>query len=158
MDRRGSSRKGERIGGFAAGTPEEAKRNLPEAVRIRTEEMAALGTLDDYPAECGYLREGIPTTATTEKIRRLQQYLSSYHFEFDPVPDMALDKLFSRELERLEKITRRLSFRIKEFENRYELESSRFQELYEKGEMGDSVDFIEWSRQPSTCWKTRTSK
>ena len=38
-------------------TAEEAKHNLLEVIQIQLEEMAALGTLDDYLSECGYVRE-----------------------------------------------------------------------------------------------------
>ena len=38
-------------------TPEEAKANLLEVIQIQFEEMAALGTLDDYLSECGYIRK-----------------------------------------------------------------------------------------------------
>ncbi|NCO36962.1 MAG: hypothetical protein GW893_24280 [Armatimonadetes bacterium] len=36
---------------------EEAKRNLLEVIELQLEEMAALGTLEDYLVECGYVRE-----------------------------------------------------------------------------------------------------
>ena len=35
-------------------TAEEAKKNLLEVVQIQFEEMAELGTVDEYMAECGY--------------------------------------------------------------------------------------------------------
>ncbi|MGA7878104.1 MAG: hypothetical protein WCA08_20765 [Desulfoferrobacter sp.] len=35
-------------------TAEEAKKNLLEVVQIQFEEMAEMGTLDEYMAECGY--------------------------------------------------------------------------------------------------------
>jgi len=38
-------------------SPEEAKRNLSEAIEIQLEEMAAMDSLDDYLAECGYSSE-----------------------------------------------------------------------------------------------------
>ena len=36
---------------------DEARRNLLEAVQIQLEEMAQLGTLDEYLSECGYVHE-----------------------------------------------------------------------------------------------------
>ena len=36
---------------------EEARHNLLEVVQIQFEEMRAMGTLDDYLAECGYTRD-----------------------------------------------------------------------------------------------------
>ena len=35
-------------------TREEAKKNILEVIEIQFEEMAAMGTLDDYLAECGF--------------------------------------------------------------------------------------------------------
>jgi predicted RNase H-like HicB family nuclease len=37
-------------------TLEEAKRHLFEVIDVQFEEMTAMGTLDEYLAECGYLR------------------------------------------------------------------------------------------------------
>lgn len=38
-------------------SPEEARRNLFEVVDIQFEEMRALGALEDYLLECGYIEE-----------------------------------------------------------------------------------------------------
>ena len=47
---------------------EEAKRNLLEVIRIQFEEMAALGTLDDYMLECGFVRENGSFTPQVEMV------------------------------------------------------------------------------------------
>lgn len=39
-------------------TPEEARKNLQEVIRIQLEETAKLGTLDDLLSESGYTRDG----------------------------------------------------------------------------------------------------
>ena len=39
-------------------TPEEAKANLKEVIKIQFEEMKELGTLEDYMAECGFELHG----------------------------------------------------------------------------------------------------
>lgn len=49
-------------------TAEEAKRNLLEVIQIQLEEMAALGTLDDYLSECGYVREEGSFTSQSEMV------------------------------------------------------------------------------------------
>ena len=36
--------------------PEEARRNLLEVIDIQFEEMSALGALEDYLLECGYVQ------------------------------------------------------------------------------------------------------
>lgn len=35
-------------------TPEEARKNLEEVINIQFQEMAELGTLEEYLAECGF--------------------------------------------------------------------------------------------------------
>ena len=82
---------------------------------------------------------------TIEKVRRLEQYLGSYSSEVDPVIEMAVNKLLSRELERVRQLTRRLSMQLMKFEEQYALQSGEFHKRYEHGEMGDSMDFVEWS-------------
>ena len=47
-------------------TVEEAKNNLLEVIQIQLEEMATLGTLDDYLSECGYVREKGSFTSQSE--------------------------------------------------------------------------------------------
>jgi len=49
-------------------TAEEAKRNLLEVIQIQLKEMAALGTLDDYLLECGYVREKGSFTSQSEMV------------------------------------------------------------------------------------------
>lgn len=49
-------------------SPEEARRNLLEVIRIQFEEMAALGTLEDYLLECSYVRENGSFTPQLEMV------------------------------------------------------------------------------------------
>ena len=82
---------------------------------------------------------------TLEKVKRLEQYLGSCSPEVDPVIEMAVNKLLSREFERVRRLTKRLSTQIMKFEEQYALQSTEFHKRYEHGEMGDSMDFVEWS-------------
>jgi len=50
------------------GTPKEARRNLLEVIQIQFEEMTALGTLEDYLLECGYVRENGSFTPQLEMV------------------------------------------------------------------------------------------
>jgi len=52
---------------------------------------------------------------TLEKVKRLEQYLGSYSSEVDPVIEMAVNKLLSRELERVRQLTKRLSVQLMKF-------------------------------------------
>ncbi len=38
-------------------SPKEARRNLLEVIDIQFEEMSALGALEDYLLECGYIKD-----------------------------------------------------------------------------------------------------
>ena len=49
-------------------SPEEARRNLLELIQIQFEEMRALGTLEDYLLECGYVTGDVTPTPQTEMI------------------------------------------------------------------------------------------
>ncbi len=80
-----------------------------------------------------------------EKVKRLEQYLSSCSSEVDPVIEMAVNKLLSRELDRVRQLTKRLSVQLRKFEEQYALQSAEFHKRYEQGKMGDSMDFVEWS-------------
>ena len=49
-------------------SPAEARCNLLEVIHIQFEEMAALGTLEDYLLECGYVRENGSFTPQLEMV------------------------------------------------------------------------------------------
>ncbi len=80
-----------------------------------------------------------------EKIRQLEQYISVSGAAVDPVLEMGLSKLLDRELSRMLEIRENLSGQLAEFEQRYSFGSWDFCTRYEKGEMGDGMDFIEWA-------------
>ena len=82
---------------------------------------------------------------TLEKVRRLEQYIAVDSSTVDYVLDMTVDKLLAREVERMRELKARLTDQLAEFEERYTLESADFYTRYEDGEMGDTMDFVEWS-------------
>ncbi len=57
----------------------------------------------------------------------------------------ALDKILAREIEHTRQLQARLAGQLAGFEERYGLDSADFCARYEGGEMGDAVDFVEWS-------------
>ncbi len=83
--------------------------------------------------------------ATLEKVRRLEQYVATSESAVDPVLDMAVDKLLERESARLFALKSRLTEQLAELEIRYGMKSVDFYARYERGEMGDDTDFVEWS-------------
>ncbi|MEN8217329.1 MAG: hypothetical protein ABFS56_13360 [Pseudomonadota bacterium] len=82
---------------------------------------------------------------TLEKVQCLQQYVIASRLTVDPVLDMSLNKLLVRELTRTQKLKKRLLNQLATFEDSYSLSSSEFYKRYEKGEMGDEMDFVEWA-------------
>ena len=82
---------------------------------------------------------------TLEKVKRLEQYLAFCSSEVDPVIEMAVNKLLSREQERVRQLSKRLSEQLMKFEEQYALQSAEFHQRYEQGKMGDSMDFVEWA-------------
>ena len=85
---------------------------------------------------------------TLEKVQRLEQYLRLDDSVNDPIVDRTVTKLLHRESSRMEALRTRLSEQIREFEQQYQLPSAEFYARYERGDMGDDMDFIEWA---STC-------
>jgi hypothetical protein len=81
---------------------------------------------------------------TLEKIRKLEQYVAAGGQGQDPVLDLALEKLLSREADRLSEIHARLQAQVREFEQTYQLNSNEFSERFIQGRLGDDMDFIEW--------------
>lgn len=82
---------------------------------------------------------------TLEKVRRLEQYIAIDQSVVNPVLEMTIEKLLTRETERILDLKRRLMQELREFEENYGLKSADFYARYEKGEMGDDIDFMEWS-------------
>ena len=82
---------------------------------------------------------------TLEKVKRLEKYIASDVAAFDPVLDITIEKLLKRETVRVGDIQQRLMEQLEEFEKRYGIKTTEFREHYEKGLMGDGMDFVEWS-------------
>jgi hypothetical protein len=61
--------------------------------------------------------------------------------ELDRVLDKLRDVALSQSRVRLERYERDL----RQFEMRYSMSSSSFQQRFEAGELGDAMDFFEWS-------------
>jgi len=82
---------------------------------------------------------------TLEKVKRLEQYMTGNDLPTDPVMDLVLNKLMHREMHRMRELKARLLEQLTAFEKNHALDTPTFYSRYEKGEMGDAIDFVEWS-------------
>lgn len=80
------------------------------------------------------------TTTTLNKLEALKEAYPD-ETELESVLGKVLDVALSRHRLRLERYTRDL----REFEQRYGMESSAFYQRFESGELGDAMDFFEWA-------------
>jgi hypothetical protein len=82
---------------------------------------------------------------TIERVERFLHYLKLHHREADPVIDNVLDKLLERERQNLLKQRDELRLELTDFEQRYGLASAEFYTKFKHGELGDDLDFVDWS-------------
>jgi hypothetical protein len=75
----------------------------------------------------------------------LEKYIAVDATAIDPVIDLSIEKLLKREANRMDKLKQRLLRQRTEYEEKYKLNSAEFYTRYEKGIMGDDMDYVEWS-------------
>ena len=80
-----------------------------------------------------------------EKIKILERYVSIDPLMIDSVLEMAIDKLLKREAMRMDDMHLRINEQITAFEAKYNMSFEEFQSRYNKGSIGDDMDFIEWA-------------
>jgi hypothetical protein len=83
--------------------------------------------------------------AVLEKVRQLERYVQLTNGHVDQYLERMLDKALERERQRLLRQQTRLDSHVAEFERRYGWRSDEFYPRFERGELGDDMDFIEWS-------------
>ena len=80
---------------------------------------------------------------TLSKLQALEQlYRQGLRSE---VIDRAIDKLLAAEIERAQAERRDLEARLADYEKRYHMLSEEFYRRFRAGELGDGMDFVEWS-------------
>lgn len=80
-----------------------------------------------------------------EQVKQLEQYLAVAATPEDPVLVRVLSKLLNRELLRVRALKATLLSQLALFEKAHALDSPTFYAQYEKGAMGDAMDFVEWA-------------
>jgi hypothetical protein len=79
------------------------------------------------------------------KVRMLERYVELCNGQTDIALAYTVNKLLEREKAQLAQTLDRLNARLKEFELRYNVSSQDFYLRFERGELGDDMDLIEWS-------------
>ncbi len=82
---------------------------------------------------------------TIDKAERFAYYLKTHRRQSDALIDTVLDKLLDRERQSLLKQRAELRAELDQFESQYALKSSELYEKFQRGEMGDDMDFVDWS-------------
>jgi hypothetical protein len=83
--------------------------------------------------------------STQERVKSLENYLAMGKINADPVIDRTINKLLTREYQRVAESKNRLTQDINQFEKQYEMNSQVFQQQYDSGQLTDDMDFMEWS-------------
>src|SRR5881397_1381859 len=63
----------------------------------------------------------------------------------DELADQALAKVMQFEIDRLQQEQRRLQAELARFEQSYQMTSEECQRKFDAGELGDAVEFFEWT-------------
>lgn len=82
---------------------------------------------------------------TLAKVERLTKYLKHHRGQSEALIESIVDKLFDQERESLLRQKAELRVELDEFESHYAQVSSEFYEKFQNGEMGDNMDYFDWS-------------
>lgn len=82
---------------------------------------------------------------TITQIQRLEKYILASRMSIDGIFSATISKLYTREVKRINQLIIRLEIQLSEFENQYSMTSEMFKQKYEFENLGDDIDFVEWS-------------
>ena len=89
---------------------------------------------------------------TLDKLQSLEQlYRQGFRSE---VIDRVIGKLLAAEIERARAERRDLEGRLSAYEDQYDMTSEEFYRRFRAGELGDGIDFVEWSAFYEMCKAT----
>ena len=85
-------------------------------------------------------------TAGEKTLKKLRYLETLYHqgYRSDTI-DRSLEKIIALERARAKRELDDLRTRLQEFEARYHMSSEDFYRRFRAGELGDAMDFVEWS-------------
>lgn len=82
-------------------------------------------------------------TSTAERLHALAELYNQG--QASDLMDRTLDKLLHHEAEQSQAQLNQLEADLAEFEHQYNLSSTEFYRLYQAGQMGDDMDYVEWA-------------
>lgn len=86
------------------------------------------------------------TTRMTNDLSRLERLIRIYETgQNSELMDRVLDKVFAQEAADTHAAIERLDVDIQNYETQYGMSSDVFDSQFHAGELGDRMDFIEWS-------------
>ncbi len=88
---------------------------------------------------------------TLLRVKNLEKFIEK-HGE-DPFISQSISKMLDYKIANYEAEIRRLDKEVKMFERTYGMKSSDFFKKFNKGKLGDTMDFIEWSDVQSSPGK-----
>ncbi len=80
---------------------------------------------------------------TLAKVKHLEKFIQKYGE--DVVISQTINKMLEYKIREYDEEINRLNKVLKKFERKYKKESSVFFDEFNKGRLGDDMDFIEWS-------------
>lgn len=88
----------------------------------------------------------IETTKATADVSRLERLIRLYEMgQSSTLMDRVLDKVFAKEAADTKTAIERLDTDIQTYEQQYGMSSEVFDSQFHVGELGDKMDFVEWS-------------
>lgn len=76
-------------------------------------------------------------------IRILERYVKKN--KNDKIVEGTINKIIHFKIDKYKKELKTLEDDLEVFEKKYKMETKKFFEDFEKGELGDNIDFVEWS-------------
>lgn len=80
---------------------------------------------------------------TLTKVKNLEKFIKKYGE--DAVISQTITKMLDYKIRQYDEDIKKMNREISRFERKYRKESSVFINAFEKGDLGDNMDFVEWA-------------